>query len=153
MRTDAIVLRVVGGAMTAAGLACVVWALLADSELSLGVGLAGLAFVIAGPILFLSGRYAAQLDGSETVANGIAGRAEVLSVKDTGVSFHGQTTMVVKARVRVHLPDREPYEGQMRVPLGRTSWGSLREGMTIQVKVDPDKPSRIVLDTEGRDRD
>jgi hypothetical protein len=52
----------------------------------------------------------------------------------------------MKARVRVTLPGEAPYEGEIRVPLGRTQYGVIQPGMTIPVKVDRGDRSRIVLD-------
>ena len=82
------------------------------------------------------------------LANGIAGTALVLSARDTGITINN-VNAVIEARLQVTIPGRPPYETTAEVTLGRMSWGALRPGMTVAVRVDPANNARVAIDWRG----
>lgn len=82
------------------------------------------------------------------LANGIAGTALVLEVRDTGITINN-VNAVLEARLQVTIPGRPPYETKAEVTLGRTSWGALQPGMTVAVRVDPANNARVAIDWRG----
>lgn len=82
------------------------------------------------------------------LANGIAGTALVLGVRDTGITINN-VNAVLEARLQVTLPGRPPYETTAEVTLGRTRWGALQPGMTVAVRADPANPARVAIDWHG----
>ncbi len=82
------------------------------------------------------------------LANGIAGTALVLSVRDTGITINN-VNAVIEARLQVTIPGRPPYETTAEVTLGRMSWGALQPGMTVAVRVDPANNARVAIDGRG----
>ena len=82
------------------------------------------------------------------LANGIAGSALVLGVRDTGITINN-VNAVLEARLQVTIPGRTPYETTAEVTLGRTSWGALQPGMTVAVRVDPANHARVAIDWRG----
>ncbi|MFO0988101.1 MAG: hypothetical protein U1F37_12175 [Alphaproteobacteria bacterium] len=55
------------------------------------------------------------------LANGIAGTALVLDVRDTGITINN-VNAVLEARLQVTIPGRPPYETTAEATLGRTRW-------------------------------
>ena len=70
-----------------------------------------------------------------------------MSVQDTGMILNG-VNLVVKVGMQVTLPGKAPYEAETRfVAQGRTQWGALQPGMSVGVLVNPDDPSKVVINT------
>jgi hypothetical protein len=145
MRSTGRMLKVLGVLFLLGGIAAIVWSATSDSPATIGGWSVGITFVIVGVIMMVAARTVGRLDPTETLRDGVAGTAQVTSIQDTGMTVNN-LTMVLKARVVVTVPGQPPYEGEMKIPLGRTQWGSIQPGMTLPVKVDPKDLSRIVLD-------
>ena len=130
------------------GVATIVWAVQAgDNPARWGVGIGIGSFVIVGIVFLGVARYTGGLDTGPVLANGIPGTAEVLGVSDTGVTIHNLNA-VFKVRALVTIPTRAPYETEFRVVVGRTQLGQIVPGMVLPVKVDPENPSKVAIDSD-----
>ncbi|MGD9695524.1 MAG: hypothetical protein AB7V42_07690 [Thermoleophilia bacterium] len=131
--------------MVAAGVAGLVWALRMDGPGRLGLLIGCAAILGAGAAFGWGAVHLDRVDGSRLRARGIAARATLLEVTDTGTTIAG-IGMVARVRARIDVAGREPYEATSRVALGRMNWGTLRPGMTVPVRVDRSRPGRFTID-------
>ncbi len=106
------------------------------------------ALTAVGLIVFFV--FARRIMGADRrlLATGIAGTALVLDVRDTGVTINN-VNAVLEARLQVTIPGQAPYEATAEVTLGRMSWGALRPGMTVGVRVDSANYARVAIDWAG----
>jgi len=104
-----------------------------------GVPLAGCTSMMAS----LGGAMPQQL-----AASGVAARAEVLEVWDTGWTINDNP--VVGMKVRVMPNDRQPYEATIeKTMVSRIATWQFQPGTVIPVKFDPQNPSLVAVDYEG----
>jgi hypothetical protein len=140
---------ILGIVMLLAGVAGVLWALGTDSVARAGllIGAGSVGFV--GIVFVFVARYVGGLDGT-AILDGVPGTAQVLSVRDTGVTINNLSALI-KARVLVTIPGRAPYEAEMRVLLrGRASWGDIQPGMMVPVDHRPAADGRADRDDRWR---
>jgi hypothetical protein len=76
---------------------------------------------------------------------GIRGKADVLSAEQTNTviqegEFEWQAPFVYKYRLRVELPDREPYETWCRICMS-----GIRKGQRVEVAVSPHNRHRVTI--------
>lgn len=137
----------IGAVMLAVAAGLLVW-MVASPGVMGEVLIPIIVLAATGVTFILVGRYADSLDMSATIANGVPGTAQIMSVQDTGVTINS-LNMVVKLNLLVTIPGAPSYTAETRTMLsGRTQWGALQPGMTIPVKVDPKDPSRVAVDIE-----
>jgi hypothetical protein len=103
-----------------------------------GMGLPGVIFVALGRWAIRTGREAARLR-----REGIEATGEILGIGGTGTEINGEPLVAV--RLRVHAPDRAPFEAQARVL--RSGLAGADVGDTVGVRVDPKDPSRVLVET------
>jgi hypothetical protein len=160
MRVSKIAFVVAGLLFLALGVAGAVWGFTSDSLMASGLAFAGLSVGFVGVVFLFVARYFGKLDTSRLIGSpgdgsgggsgiGVAGTAQVLSVQDTGVTVNN-LNMVVKVGLLISVAGRPPYQAEIRHVLrGRTEWGSIQPGMTVPVKVDPQDPSNVAIDTSA----
>lgn len=78
------------------------------------------------------------------LAEGIAGTAEIVSMAQTRIMINYQPVM--RLRLTVSLPDRAPYEAQLRQLIPSVLLVRAQPGNVVAVRVDPRKPDRPVID-------
>lgn len=105
------------------------------------VMVAGAALLLAVVLLgrsLLKGRGDRQI-----LANGVPGRAIVLSVQDTQTRTN--THPVALVRLDVAPRDGAHFEVLLHVPITRRNALSLRPGQAVPVRFDPDNRARTVI--------
>ena len=138
--------QILGAIFLIGGIAMVVWGYTGDNVfVRSGAGMSGMTLAVVGAAFLVVGRYMGGLDSSKTLANGIAGTAQVTGVQDTGVTINN-VNAVIRASVLVSVDGKAPYPADVKFVLGRTQWGAIQPGMTIPVKVDPADPQKVVFD-------
>lgn len=148
MKSMGNIFSIVGWVLIAGGVGFGGWSLVSGSIPWFAALPTALPLVIAGAVFLFVGRYVGGLDMGATIANGVAGTAQIMSVEDTGVTLN-DVNMVVKLGLLVTIPGAPAYTTETRAVLaGRTSWGALKPGMTVPVKVDPNNPDKVALDLE-----
>jgi hypothetical protein len=106
------------------------------------LGAVGIGLVVAGVVV---GRRAAAVE--RIVQTGLAGRATVTGVTQTGMYLNNQPQLGLD--LMVELPGRAPYAAKHKsfVPLILLS--RVGPGMVLPVKVDPADPQRVVVDWQA----
>lgn len=138
--------QILGAIFLIGGIGMVVWGYTGDNVfVRSGAGMSGMTLAVVGAAFLVVGRYMGGLDSSKTLANGIAGTAQVTGVQDTGVTINN-VNAVIRASVLVSVDGKAPYPADVKFVLGRTQWGAIQPGMTIPVKVDPADPQKVVFD-------
>lgn len=148
MKSMGNIFGIAGWLMLAGAIGLAAWGLGTGSMPWVAVLPVALPLIITGIIFVLTGRYVGGLDTGATIANGVPGTAQIMTVQDTGVTINS-VNMVVKVGLLVTIPGAPSYTAEARTVLsGRTSWGALTPGMTVPVKVDPNDPSKVAIDME-----
>lgn len=147
MRTTRLIFIVLGWPMLIAGLVMIGFAVADpdDPGMLLGVGIGGLGVAGTGLTFLLVARYFKNFLGADGLDDGVAGTALVRSVQDTGVTINN-TNAVLEIQGTITVPGQAPYEGELRVVVGRTQWGAIQPGMTLPVLVERNDPTKIVHD-------
>ena len=78
---------------------------------------------------------------------GIAGEATIISVRQTGVQVNDQPQVAFELEVRI--PGRSPYQAQTKAVIPIINVPQFQPGNVIPVKVDPNKPEKVVFDVYG----
>lgn len=103
--------------------------------------------VVAGPVVGLMG-YRHWVTGQRQAAirvHGLAATGTVISAQPTGTEINDVPLMEIT--LRVNLEGRPPWEATTRLLVPPQDNGILEAGRELFVRVDPDDPSQIVLDT------
>jgi hypothetical protein len=104
--------------------------------------------VMAGMgLLFYKLLIGPMLNNSRLQKTGIAGKAKVLEVRDTGVTINRQPQVKLIVEVKDSLGQR--YEATLRTLVSRINPYAFSAGMEIPVKIDPKNPKNIVIDYSG----
>jgi hypothetical protein len=97
-----------------------------------------------------------KADGDRLRAEGMAGRARLLAVRDTGISLGGaalgaagQGNPVADLDLEVSLETREPYRATVRQMVPRLAVGRLIPGSDLPVKVDRTDHTKLLVDWEA----
>lgn len=77
------------------------------------------------------------------MTQGISARAQIIAVEETSTRVNGQP--LCRFRLRVSLPGQMPYEGSATRVLGMGDIHRIAPGSYIQVKVNPNNPSEMVI--------
>lgn len=146
MRTTRLVFVVLGWLMLIGGLVMTGLGLVDTSNVGLVVGLAGggLSLVVTGVVFLVVARYLRGL-GADSLDDAVPGTALVRSVSDTGVTINN-VNAVLEVQATIDVPGQAPYDGELKVAVGRTQWGAIQPGMTLPVLVERSDPSKIVHD-------
>src|SRR3954447_16802907 len=83
-------------------------------------------------------------DETETEAAGLAGEAEIVSLREGGPYVNQRPTITMA--LDVALPGRAPYRAEARQTVGRLVIGRLQPGATIPVRVDPEDRAQVSID-------
>ena len=147
MRATRMVFIVLGWLLLVGGLVMVGFAALDSDDIGvlLGVGGGGLSLVITGVVFLAVARYLKSFGGADALEDGVPGTALVRSVGDTGVTINN-VNAVLKVQATITVPGQAPYEGELRIAVGRTQWGAIQPGMTLPVLVERNDPAKIVHD-------
>jgi hypothetical protein len=101
---------------------------------------------------------------ADLLQNGIRGKATIEQADMTGgmdysgpmkmqkqeALLTGELTMTkYKLRLRVELPDREPYEASVKLPVPGPKIRYMTGGSVCEVLVDPKKPDNLAIDWNG----
>ena len=114
----------------------------------MAAGITGFTFLMMGAPFFLVGRglAAAAQKAQRLRTSGIQARGQIVAVQHSGMEINGVPQMQIT--VNVQLPDRAPYQASTKLLLSPTSAAQLRPGTVVAVRVDPEKPSDILIETD-----
>lgn len=145
MRALAYGLLLGGLALLGYGVYTLIGAATDDNEISrIGGYTTGGGFALTGLILlFVARRLWGQAPAK--VANGVAGYAQVVSVRDTGITT-SNTVMHVEAQVTASAPGIAAFPARVRIKLGRPQWGAIQPGMTIPILIDANDHAKVAYD-------
>ena len=134
-------------------------------ELVLGVGflIADQVFDVAGGGLLLTGAILgatglglffwarkwqrAAADAERIKAQGVAGNATILGMRQTGVTLNEQPQ--IELRLQVSTQMHGPYEVTLKEYVPLMLLGALSSGRPLPVKVDPANPQRVIIEWES----
>jgi hypothetical protein len=118
-----------------------------DGEAYAGIGLASLAFVLMGVVFF--GMGVSMKESADKAAwlrvHGLVATAQVQSLARTGLEINGVPQ--VRFTLLVVVPGRAPYQAQAKALLGG-GLSSLREGSNVPVRVHPQEPREVLIETD-----
>lgn len=140
------VFKVMGSAMLVLAVAMLVGAFLLAGAASLALNITGITLGLTGVIFIGVERFLKRLDNSDLLQHGQPATATVLAVHDTGMTINN-IYAVLELTLEIHPPQRSPYTVRSRTLLSRTQWGLLQPGMVVQVRVDPQNPRRVALES------
>lgn len=134
-------------------------------ELVLGAGflVADLIFDVPGGGLLLTGAILgatglglfvwarkwqrAAADAERIKAQGVAGSATIMSMRQTGTYLNEQPQ--VELRLQVQTQMHGPYEATVKEYVPLMLLGTLSSGLPLPVKVDPADPQRVIIEWES----
>lgn len=90
-----------------------------------------------------------QAKAQKVMTSGIAGRANIRSMRDVGVVVNEMP--LIEMDLQVEIPDRDPYEVTHRQVIPHSSLGALQLGASVPVLVDPQDPDSLVLTMDQPD--
>ncbi len=121
-------------------------ALFQTGATSLALNIGGLTLGLTGLIFAWVGRFLGRMDTSDLLQRGLPAAARVLAVRDTGLTVNNMYA-ALELTLEVHPPHRPAYLARTRALLGRTQWGALQPGMVVQIRIDPQNPQRIAIES------
>lgn len=77
------------------------------------------------------------------IKNGIAARAEVIEVADTGTTLNENPQ--IKLLLKIRKSDGSTYQAEVKTLVSRLNAANVRPGCQADVKYDPNNPKRIQL--------
>ncbi len=95
------------------------------------------------PVWQRQGAMAAGMTGAATYGGGLAGRATVNGLTETGTVMNNAPVMELDLTVTV--PGREPYGVKHRQLVAYAAMGNFQPGSSFPVHVDQQDPSNIVI--------
>lgn len=135
-----------GVVMLALTVGLLLLALFQTGVASLALNITGLTLGLTGLIFAWVGRFLGRMDTSDLLQRGQPAAARVLAVRDTGLTVNN-VYAALELTLEVHPPHRPAYSTKTRTLLGRTEWGVLQPGMVVQVRIDPQNPQRIAIES------
>jgi hypothetical protein len=127
------------------GIAVLVLTNRSDSTTVNDVGaIVGVVLFLLGLVVWALGRTGFRRWRRRVLREGLEGIGEVLEMRDTGSTVG--TSPVLRLKLLVTVPDRAPYEAETTAVVSRAQLGALQPGAVLSVKVDPDRPERVVVD-------
>lgn len=90
-----------------------------------------------------SGLAAEQQKTAMLMASGIAGRARIDQVRDTGTTINDNPR--VQISLTVTIPGRDPYPATLTQVVSRVAISSFQPGATVPVKVSPEDPESLLI--------
>lgn len=119
----------------------------------------GSALVIGGVVLSLALTLAITLfarylvrkmlgQDHSIIENGIAARAKILSVRQTGVMLNYQPQ--VEFQLQVQPPSGRPYLAQVKAIIGLVSIPQFQPGVEVPVMIHPTDPTKVALAPQGQ---
>lgn len=107
----------------------------------------GVVLAVLGLLVLVAVRIGLLGWSKRVQREGIEGTGEVIEVRDTRTSVNKAALFEVV--LMVSLPDDEPYRARAKILLPRHQFAALQPGVVLPVRVDPDRPDRVVIDTSG----
>ncbi len=132
--------------MLLVGVGLLVGAFFQGGVTSLTLNISGITLGLTGLIFAGVGRFLGRMDTSDLLKSGQPATARVLAVRDTGLTVNN-IYAALELTLEVHPPNRSVYTVQTRTLLGRTQWGTIQPGMVVQVRIDPQNPQRIAIES------
>lgn len=108
---------------------------------------AGVLLAVLGILVLVAVRIGILGWTNRVRRDGIEGTGEIIEVRDTRTSVNKAALFEVVLMVSV--PDDEPYRSRARILLPRDQFAALQPGLVLPVRVDPNRPDRVVIDTSG----
>lgn len=127
------------------GLIAGVTAVVATGGIYMGAGM----LLLFGGMFYLFYRlfFKSMINTSRLQKTGIAGKARILEVKDTGVTINNNPQVKLILEVKNSLGQK--YTTQCRVLVSRINPGAYMPGMEVPVKIDPNNEMNVALDFSG----
>lgn len=135
-----------GVVMLALTVGLLLLALFQTGVASLALNITGLTLGLTGLIFAWVGRFLGRMDTADLLQSGQPATARVLAVRDTGLTVN-HIYAALELTLEIHPPERPAYTVQTRTLLERTQWGTLQPGMVVQVRVDPQNPQRVAIES------
>ncbi len=146
MRTMGRAFGGLGGFMLLLGVGLVVGAFFQGGAASLALNIAGITLGLTGVIFAWVGRFLGRMDTADLLQSGQPATARVLAVRDTGITVN-HIYAALELTLEIHPLERPAYTVETRTLLERTQWGTLKPGMVVQVRLDPQNPKRIAIES------
>ncbi len=93
---------------------------------------------------FFVGRLTGETEANKIRAIGEPAKAKVLKIWDTGITVNQDP--VVGFLLEVHPEERPVYQAETQGIISRLDIPQIQPGAILQVKFDPNNPSRVALD-------
>jgi hypothetical protein len=106
-------------------------------------GLRAMKDVVATGNQIMQGLAAEQQRTATLMASGIAGRARIDNVSDTGMTVNDNPQVLFN--LTITIPGREPYPATLTQVVSRIAIGSFQPGATVPVRVSPDDPQTLMI--------
>ncbi len=112
-----------------------------------GMGITGVSLLIPGLIMSGVGfrLRAAAKKARRLRQHGVSAYGEVTAVRHTGTKIND--VPIVEIRLRVQLEGHDPVDTSAKMLLGAAEVALFQIGRTVPVKVDPDDPTQVVIET------
>ncbi len=81
------------------------------------------------------------------IENGIAARAKILSVRQTGLMLNHQPQ--VEFQLQVHPPSGMPYQAQVKAVIGLVNIPQFQPGIELPVKIHPTDLTKVAFAPQG----
>jgi hypothetical protein len=88
-----------------------------------------------------------RTDHGKLLRTGEPATATIVEVTDTGGTINQQP--IFKFTLDIRRRDGSTYRTTIRQIVSRTAQGAIRPGMTVPVRVDPDRPTKAAIDSAG----
>jgi hypothetical protein len=137
------VFRIVGGLSLIGAAALAVAAVTVTASFFVGAGILfvmGLVFFMVGSKISQSVARAVRIR-----MTGTPGTGRVVSVRQTGIMINNVPQMAIQLQVRVG--DQAPYDATVKMLLQPQSLAALQVGVELPVRVDPQDPKGVIIET------
>lgn len=126
------------------GLAVGIGAVLATTG-SMGIYIAGGMLLVFGGMFFLFYKlfFGPMINAKRLQKNGIAGKAKIKEVHDTGVTINNAPQVKLVLEIKNYLG--QTYTTSIRTLVSRLNPGMYEAGMIVPVKIDPKNDNNVII--------
>jgi hypothetical protein len=109
------------------------------------VAVVGAVILAAAGAFFMFGTMGRERDREEILGTGKPADGTILDIEDTGNRFNDQPEVILSLEVRP--PDGPSYKAQARMILSPVHIPRFQPGAEVKLKVDPEDPSRVAVES------
>jgi hypothetical protein len=104
----------------------------------------GISLLLTVVVIVFVRRYIGRMTGADLRTSGITAKATILRLWDTGTTVNDNP--VAGMLLEVQPPSGQPYQVETKSLIPRLATAQVQPGAVIQVKIDPAKRERVVVD-------